>query len=159
MEQKIKQSGLGYNRCKGCYKEKQPDGSEVLSEENSFIIYNTKYNDFDFKKLMISFGELFDQDSILITYPIEKKDRKTFANIMGELISTSTRVAPIGTVLSKFENASSLDIKENFTRIYGRSYSLQSIASIVEPQGPISNGYVKEFMKKEFKRLYPDLSD
>ena len=155
LEEQIRKAGLGYSKCIGNYLE---EGQESASPEESFIIYNTKYRTSDFINLMVYLGSKFDQDTVLITNPTYKKDGRTFANVEANLYATSPRVGVLGSVVEHFDKVSTLEIKDYFTKIFGRNYTFSKVSHIEEPHGHISGINTKRLFDLEFEKLFPEVA-
>lgn len=79
LEERIRDAGLGFKKAVGGYNEKHTDeaGSTDVEKvsEYSFVIYNTKFTEDEFRKAMIKFGVKFDQDTILMIYTEGKGEK------------------------------------------------------------------------------------
>jgi len=161
LEADIKSAGLAFYRCKGGYRETDLNGESREVAEDTFCVANNKYSDEDFVNLMIDLGVRYDQDSILITIPNKSgNDRKT-ADITGRYYCTSTRVGTIGEILDEFNNLSVSDISEYFTKLYGKSFTLEKISSDITTDyvSSIGRSVNTRFLASQaFAEKYPHLA-
>ena len=157
LEKKLRDSGLGFNKCAGGFVEKHNSSEQIT--EYSYIVYNNRFPDEKFIKLMIYFGQKFDQDSILISRPILNKDRTKLANIEADYYATSTREGAIGTKTLHFDNISMQDINMFFTKIYGKKFKFASIPEEVELFSKPSGSFAMNSMEHRFAKMYPFLCD
>ena len=159
LEADIKEAGLAFYRCKGGYIEKDSQGNENEVTEDTFCVANNKFNDEDFTNLMIDLGTKYDQDSILITEPKKDKDARKVVSIIGRYYCTSTRVGTIGSVLDEFDNLTVSDISEYFTKLYGKSFTLEKISSNVSKEVSHIYGLNSNFLGSVFfEEHYPHLA-
>ena len=157
LEKKLKESGLGFNKCAGGFIEKKESSAQIT--EYSFIVYNNRFNEDDFIKLMIYLGSKFDQDSILITKPVYTKDFSKLANIEADYYVTSPRNGVVGSKEMHFKDISMSEITKYFTRIYGREFKF---VSMLEPElkcSKPSGSFAMNSMEHRFAKMYPFLRE
>ena len=159
LEADIRSSGLAFYRCKGGYMEKDLNGESREVTEDTFCVANNKFNDEDFVNLMIDLGSKYDQDSILITFPKKEKDERKVTSIIGRYYCTSPRTGNVGEVLDEFDNLSVSDISEYFTKLYGKSFTLEKISSNVSKEVSHIYGLNSNFLGSVFfEEHYPHLA-
>lgn len=160
LEADIKDSRLAFYRCKGGYREVDLKGDSREVTEDTFCVANNKYTDEDFVNLMIDLGVKYDQDSILITFPNKTGGRKV-ADITGRYYCTSTRTGTIGQVLDEFDHLTQSDISEYFTKLYGKSFTLERISSDISGEyvSSIGSSVNTRFLaSNRFAEKYPHLA-
>ena len=120
----IKDSGLQYMKCQGGFIENKGTPDETDVTEDTFIVFNTRYTDEDFKKLAINLCGKYNQDSVLITTPKFDKTQNTDDHTRKALNVSGTYYTKDGSVDMEFNDVTLSDIDMYFTKVFGKKFAL-----------------------------------
>jgi hypothetical protein len=154
LAQDIHNSDLTYFKCHGGFIElNKKTNKKVRVTEQTFCVVNNGYSTINFIKLAVAWCKKYDQDAVLVTFPVEEtvNGRKVF-NIIGRYYKQD------GSIDMEFNNAELKEAEEYFTNIYHKDFVLSStmtmVATVLEPyDGTVQ--YVKA--SRRFKSKYPNL--
>ena len=116
---------LSFIKVIGGYTENKGSADEVDVNEYSYCVINNKYTPEKFVEIAVMLCKKYEQDAVLVTFPVADKPRTTrskqnIIRIDGKYYDKS------GKVDMEFDNITVQNVTEYFTRIGNRKFTLYS---------------------------------
>lgn len=139
LQRYFRAANYGFNKIKGSYVEKKEDGSSVVVDEDSLVVFAPKEEENTLFKLGLKLGIKYKQDSIL------------FVDSEGKAKLISTREDSfVGAIGSKqpLGAFAYTRIGDYFSKVGKKEFSFKTIDEEVEPTKSVNNGYISEAFKE-----------
>lgn len=116
---------LSFIKVIGGYTENKGSADEIDVNEYSYCVINNKYTTDDFVDIAVTLCKKYEQDAVLVTFPVADKPRTTrskqnIIRIDGKYFDKS------GNVDMEFDNITVQNVTEYFTRVGNRKFTLYS---------------------------------
>lgn len=149
----IKASGLSFIKANGGFVETKKDGTKQDVTEDTFCVINNQYTTEDFIKLACKWCGEFEQESVLITEPVEYDERK-HTGFSGQVHVVGRYYNRNGNVEMEFDNVSMRTVEQYFTNIANKSFVLSSIVTSVYTRDVNCNSVGRQLAHSRFTQKY-----
>lgn len=149
----IKASGLSFIKANGGFVENLGKTDEKEVTEDTFCVINNQYTAEDFIKLACKWCGEFDQESVLITEPVEYDERK-HTGFSGQVHVVGRYYDRNGNVDMEFNNVSMRTVEEYFTNIANKAFVLSSISACNYTRNVNRNSVGRRIAHDRFTKKY-----